>query len=201
MSYLMHLEEFERDQGPAAFRHLPKIGPDELEAQVKAAYEQGYAAGWDDAIQEEAASNERIGTEFSRNLRDLGFTFHEARNNVLLAMEQFLEELAKSLMPELVRENLGPFLVQEVMAIASDVADCTFEILIPEGTLPLVEQFLQPQSTLGIALREEPSLAAGQALIKAAHRERVIDFDGLIADYSNSLAALFDHVKQERAHG
>ena len=201
MSQLMHLEEFEETDGTEHAPKLAPVAPEEFESQVKAAYEQGYAAGWDDAIEEETKANERIGAEFARNLRDLGFTFHEARNQVLSTMEGLLQEIANSLMPELVRQNLGPHLVQEILAMASGEADCVFEILVPCGSLSLVEPYLEPLSTLQVTAHEEPSLAAGQALIRAAQKERGFDFDTYIQNYSAAVAALFDHVRQERANG
>ena len=85
--------------------------------------------------------------------------------------------------------------------MASSEADCVFEILVPCGSLSLVEPYLEPLSTLQVTAREEPSLAAGQALIRAAQKERGFDFDTYIQNYSAAVAALFDHVKQERANG
>jgi len=161
MSHLLKLEEFERDLTFGAARQIAQMAPEELEARVKSAYEQGYAAGWDDAIEEEKSANERIGAEFARSLRDLGFTFHEARNHVLSAMEEFLGQVGNSLMPQLVLDNLGPFFVQEIMTMASEEADCEFEILVAPGTLALIEPYMGEISTFKISPREDTSLVSG----------------------------------------
>ncbi len=50
-----------------------------------AGYETGYQSGWDDATTEREKSDQLIAADLERNLRDISFTYAEARNEVLTA--------------------------------------------------------------------------------------------------------------------
>jgi flagellar M-ring protein FliF len=73
------LEDFATLAGPAA-QAPSDPAPALADAERLAAYEQGYRAGWDDAVRAEAADQARIGAELARNLQEMSFSFHEARS-------------------------------------------------------------------------------------------------------------------------
>ena len=90
-----------------------------LEAARVGGYEEGYKSGWDDAAK---AAEGRIkgcwGPKLARNLRDLSFSYYEARDEVLGALEPFLEELLGTIFPELLPEAVAAAMARELSGLA-----------------------------------------------------------------------------------
>ena len=59
-----------------------------LEDAKLASFESGYSAGWEDAAAAQADDQTRVSADLARSLQSLTFTYHEARNHVLKAIEQ-----------------------------------------------------------------------------------------------------------------
>ena len=67
------------------------------------AFEEGYRAGWDDAIKAQSDDRTRI-SEFAQNLQDLSFTYHEAYSHAINAMTPLLEDIVRSVLPKIAHE-------------------------------------------------------------------------------------------------
>ena len=130
MSRFINLEEFETAD-PARPPALSRITPEDLDAQVSASYEQGYSAGFEDAVRQEDEARQHISAELARNLQDLSFTFHEARSHVLRGLEPLLTQLTQAFLPEFAAAALGPLVQSEIVKLAEHATDREFELLIP----------------------------------------------------------------------
>jgi hypothetical protein len=61
----------------------------------------GYRSGWDDCLAAEQDTRARVGAELASNLADLGFTYHEARAQLLAETEALLEAYLPQGLPRL----------------------------------------------------------------------------------------------------
>ena len=66
------------------------------EAKV-ASFEQGYSAGWDDAVAAQQGDQGRIRADLARNLQSLSFTFQDARSHVLQSIKPLILEMVNRL--------------------------------------------------------------------------------------------------------
>ena len=201
MSRMINLEEFENTPNTALAAPVNRITHEDLDAQVSAAYEQGYTAGFEDAVRQEGEARQHITAELARNLQDLGFTFHEARIHVLRGLEPLLDAIAEAFLPALAAEAVGPVLREEIMTMAEHAADREVLLLVPVGQEDVVTTILEGQATLPIRIVEEPSLGPGQALLRTDKLERAVDLDDLVTKVRAAIQGLYTQLQGELAHG
>lgn len=175
MTGSLTLEEFGGSrpaQGAGADRPMSR---DDVDAAERAAYERGYAAGWDDAVKAEQETHAHISAELARNLQDLGFTFHEARMHVMHSIEPFLHELLAKFLPALAQEAVGPMVQEVLMPMVEEATDMPIDLAVPVGSADLVAPFVAEVTAVPVRVVEEPSLTDGQAILRSGRIETRID--------------------------
>lgn len=172
-----------------------------IEEAKLASYEQGYTAGWDDAAAAQGAEQGKIKADLARNLQALGFTFQEARQHVLQALEPLLSEMTARLLPEMAREALAPLVLETLMPMAEELSDAPITILLNPEVRNVVEALLDQATGLPITVLEEPSLAESQVYLRLGTAETKIDLGRATTDISAAVRSFFDLNEQERRHG
>lgn len=173
----------------------------EIEQNRMAAYEQGYKAGWDDAVRSEAEEQSRIGAEFARNLQDLGFTFHEARTHVMKALEPLLSEMVNKVLPELVSETLGQTVLEQLLPMAEDASDTPIEVLVSSQSRAAIQQLIDETLTIPLEIIEEPSLAEGQVFLRMGEQEKKIDMDAAVEKIGQAINSVYALNEEALKHG
>lgn len=205
MSNRFILEEFLQSQSLGldglSGADLTATAQAETDAAASDIYEKGYQAGWDDAVRASADDQARIGVELGRNLQDLGFTFHEARVQILRSLEQLLTEIASSLLPALIADLAKPILIEQIESIAKDIADLPIEIVVAPGARAALEPMLTDVATYEIRIAEEPSLAEGQVFLRAGDAEKFVNYADVFQNIVSAVSTLYDQPKDTQAHG
>ena len=199
MAKLLHLEEFK--SATSGNRGVVFGASVAGQSEGPQSYEQGYQAGWEDAA--EAASSQQSGfsAEFSNNLQDLGFTFHEARSHVVGSMESILSALIDTLLPEILADSIGARILEEITPLVGEAADRPIQIVVAPANVQLVEPLLSSKSGCPLELVEEPSLGVGQVFLRSGQLEREIDLDGAISKVKEAFSALMNNNRKVFAHG
>lgn len=177
MQGAFQLEEFKETLWEPGGSGAPRqtMSSSEAENMRALSYDEGYKAGWDDAVEAELTNQTRISTEFGKSLQDIGFTFHEARVNVMHSLEPFIRELLGKLMPKFISETFGQKISEELMALARDASDAPLELVISPQNRVSVEPLLDAEFSEKITLVEEETLADGQAILRGGQLERRVD--------------------------
>jgi flagellar biosynthesis/type III secretory pathway protein FliH len=201
MSSRLFLEEFdmsaraparpEADPNSPVVPSLPGPTAEMVEQARLDGYEAGYKAGWDDAARAESEGQGRIGAEFSRNLQDLGFTFHEARSHVMHMLEPLLAGMVERVLPELVSRTVGQSIVEELLPLASLAADTPIEVVVSPASRPAIEPMLAA-AAVPFSLVEEPTLAEGQVFLRSGQIERHIDFTDAVDRIGAAINGLYE---------
>lgn len=155
------------------------------------AYDQGYRAGWDDAVQAQHSDQTQISAELARNLKSLSFTFADARQHVLDAMEPVLQDIVTRLLPAIARESLAPTILHSLRPLAERASDSPVEIVIHPSARMAVDAVLAQSNGPPAVVVEEPSLGEGQAFLRLGQSETRIDLDSAIAEISTALTNFF----------
>jgi flagellar assembly protein FliH len=173
-------------------------------AGVQEAWDAGYRAGWDDAVRAAAEDEARLRADFAGNLRDLGFTYQEARAQVLASLEPLLREVTEQLLPDLAREGLAPRIIDALMARADTAAAAPVEIVIAPAARPALDRLMVPTPGLPVAVREEPTFDVGQAVLRIGQTETHVDLTAVVTAARDGIAALYalsqSTPTQERRH-
>ncbi len=197
----VELEDFEAEA--TSVLYTAPSAPDPIEEARKAArtaaYEEGYRSGWDDSARATESEGKAVGEELGRNLRDLGFTYFEARSEILDLMKSFMAELFDRLFPALLPEAVAATLAAEIINLAGELGDGRLEVLVSPDDSATVKRLLSDAGIADLTVRDEPALAAGQARLHAAAAEVSIDAERLIRTLREALGPTA--TLKELAHG
>ncbi|AXX99596.1 FliH/SctL family protein [Profundibacter amoris] len=165
------------------------------------AYEQGYKAGWDDATAAQIEEQYRVAADFARNLQELSFTYHEARNQILGSLKPLFTEMVSKVLPRLAQETLPQSIVDEVLSAAADRTIAEFEIVISPANRPALERLLEDQTALDVNIVEEPTMAEGLAYIRFSETEKQIDLTSVLAGFSQLVEGFFTQQQKVAING
>lgn len=179
-----------------------QAAPDpEREAARKAAYEEGYQAGWDDAVKAEEAAGQEVRAEFARHVQDLGFTYVEARAHVIAALGPLLTALVETVLPEAARQTAGARIVEVLATLAEGSADAPVILRCAPGRREELEAIAREHPALPLTIEEEPSLSAGQVFLRLGRQERLADLDGPLDAVRTAVADALALNEGDLAHG
>ncbi len=169
------LENFDAaDPAPKAAEESG-IGTEELEAEKLEAFENGYRAGWDDAVKAQSEEGARISSALAQNLQDLSFTYNEAYSNVMNAMSPLLEEMIGALLPEIAKAALGPHVVELLETSAREAGSTGVIISVAPEMVDSVAPLLESDFGFPVRLDADETLTDGQADLRFDEIERQID--------------------------
>ncbi len=195
MAALFQLEEFEASDplsmlGAGLGMTLAATPGKSTESIGVTFYEQGYQAGWDDAAKAAADEQAHFSAEFSHNLQDLGFTFQEARSQVVHSLEPLLTALVEQVFPTLVQQTLAQSILEEISPLIDIAADTPIQIVVSEENQATLEPILASNFTYPLELIVEKSMGPGQVFLRAGNAEKHIDLDGALQSIAQAIKAL-----------
>ena len=190
----LRLPEFSHD-----FRSDDTVGSNDVDEEVRlASYEEGYAAGWEDAVSAQNDAAMERAAEVARHLQTLAFGYQEARQHVLRALEPLLLQMADRVLPVIARSSLAPILLESALPLAETMADAPIRLRVAPGMSADVEAYLSAQSGLPVLIEEDPALREGQARIECAATEQHIDLDAVTEAVAEAVRAFFETQVMER---
>ena len=186
----LRLEVFEVASEPARTTVVTDLSA--MEEARLAAYEQGFTAGWDDAVAAQADNQTRIGAEIAKNLQELSFTYQEARGHVLHAIEPLLSLMAARVLPDMARAALAPMIVETLRPLADALADIPVVLVVNAAARPAVEALIERAGALPVTIETETTLGEGQAQLRFGQSETRIDLDRAVTDIAAAVRGFFD---------
>jgi flagellar biosynthesis/type III secretory pathway protein FliH len=187
----LRLEVF--DTAPAADGRLqPLVEATAVEEAKVASFEQGYSAGWDDAVAAQQGDQTRIRADLARNLQSLAFTFQDARSHVLQAIRPLILEMVDRLLPEIAREALAPTVLEALTPMADELADAPLTLILNPAVRGQVEELITQATGLPMVIEEESSVPEGQVYIRFGPTETKVDLSQVTADIAIAVRAFFN---------
>ena len=201
MPHPLRLEEFESTLSPADAADAGQLAMEEVRLE---AFENGYRAGWDDAMVAQSEEQNRLRADLARNLQALSFTYFEARAHVVRAVAPLLREMAGRVMPAIALQTL-PALVAEALETHAETAAARPMTLVVSPVNRAAVEKAVAESPLPLTLLDEPSLGDGQVYLRFDETEDRIDIDAALATIASAVSdylATLDVPEQEnRRHG
>ncbi|MDE3080466.1 MAG: flagellar biosynthesis protein [Paracoccaceae bacterium] len=198
MSSSLRLESFEAAERPPGTFGGESL---ELEEARLAAFESGYAAGWEEAINAQKEDKASQQAELSRNLQGLSFTYHEARAHVLDAVHPLFSVMIAKLLPEIARQSLPEVVIRHLSELAESLADTPATLEVHPASAPMLNALLQGENAPPFRIVEEPTLSEGQVYLRLGARETQINLDRAIAQMRAMVEAFFQTSLEAEAHG
>lgn len=184
----IRLEEFAAETPTV----MPEPEGDGDEGIRLAAYEEGYAAGWEDATTACADAKAEREAEVARNLMMLSLAHEEAARRVVLAMEPLLTGIASRLLPQMAQATLVPLVCETLLPMAETVAGRPIRLEVSIGARDAVEQLVPPQAHgATIQIVENAALSAGQVRLSDAQAETLVDLDAAVSAILQSISDFY----------
>lgn len=194
------LEDFARARSHPTAAQPARLSDEQLEALRLEVFEEGYKAGWDDAVAARDKEETRLSAEIAGALQDLSFTYNEAYAHMVKALDPLLERLVGSLLPSLVRDALGAHVLSELKTLTRELGQAEVEVLVSQGQVeairPLVEEAGFPARVTG-----DPALGEGQAQLRFGTSERQVDLDDVLSEIRRAISAFCHETERELRHG
>lgn len=173
----------------------------DLEGQRLEAFENGYKAGWDDAIKAQSDEQTRISSGFGQHLQDLSFTYHEACGQVLNAMTPLLDEMVNVLLPGIAKATLGAHIVDKLQDMSREIGTMEVLIAVSPANHEAVSRLLESDFGFPLQVVDDPTLAAEQADIRFGKTEKQIDLSDLVKSVSEAVEGFAYDNRRKLANG
>ena len=197
MSIAHLLEDF----GTPTAAAPPPLSEVELESLRLEAFENGYKAGWEDAVRAGSEEQTRISEDFARNLQDLSFTYHEAHAQVMQSMGALLQDIVDTILPDAVRATIGARVVEQMNEMARDHGAQVIEIVTAPADAPAIAALLTRDFGFPVRTAQDDTLAEGQVFLRMAQDERQIDMDAVMTGIRQAVAGLLEESERTIRHG
>jgi flagellar assembly protein FliH len=160
-------------------------------------FENGYKAGWDDAILAKSDESEAISAELGQNLRDISFTYHEAKVAVLSEVAPVIEQAVMTVLPEIARSGFARLVAEHVTDLSAFEGSPVFEVRVCPAERMAVMAILEDGAFEDLKVLAHDTLAPGQAQLRIGNRERHIDMTEITNSMAEVFAGFASHARRE----
>lgn len=164
-------------------------------------FENGYQAGWDDAVQAQQSEQDKLAAEFAQNFQDLSFTYHEASAKLIIALRPLIDGILAKLLPHITQNSLNLHIAEHIQSLVAANIEKSIEIAVSPDNYQVVSDTLATQVSQPFVLTAEPALSAGQVYLRVNQAEREILLDDTMADIKNAFDAFFQQAEQDMKYG
>jgi hypothetical protein len=165
------------------------------------AFESGYQAGWDDASLAHHKEQKHISTQFSQNLQELNFTYHEAYTHILRSLGPLLTQITEKFLPPIAQETLLPRIVSEIVDFTRGEISKPIVITLSAKASALIERKLKSECNFPLQIEIDETLTDFQVYLKFSDSEQIIDIDKLINCTREKVKMYFSEIQRQLANG
>ncbi|WP_170525641.1 ABC transporter ATP-binding protein [Ruegeria arenilitoris] len=185
MSIAHLLEDFTAQADSANLRLLDE---EALEEERLAAFERGYGAGWEDALQAQAQDRAALTEDMRAAFSDMSFTYQEALTRMTLSLEPMFSALVQTVLPQALDRGLAARVIEQLSEMANAQVAQPILLLVPPGVEGDVEALLPVDVTPLPKVVADPELLPGQARLQVGTARSEVDCTALL----DAIAAAFD---------
>lgn len=190
------LEEFAGEEDAGGLRLISDLA---LEEERLAAFDDGFAAGWDDALKAQKQTETRINEAFADALETAGFTYHEALSQITENLSPVFEQLVAMVLPEVLQTTLGLHVIDRLTELATDAAAQPITVTVSPAFRPRLEALVAQQSAVSVDIRE--SADRDTVTFAVGSMEQELNMGRLLDDIKVAVDAFVHTGKRIAANG
>ncbi len=164
-------------------------------------FENGYSAGWDDAVTAQDEESQKISVSLASSLQDMSFTYQEAQTQMLDNLDPLFKVLTSAILPDAMAASFAHHIVDQLNEISKDQIGQPFVITVSPGEGAGVRAVLKQSFPVEVKVREDADLAPGQAYLRVGDAERAIDSEALLGSIRESVDAFSYQVQEDAQYG
>lgn len=161
----------------------------------------GHAQGLADGLAQAAAAQSVLSAEIGQTLSDLGFSYAEARAEVLQSLGPLFSVLMARILPDLAAASHALRLVGLLQSAAEHDSARPVELSVHPDRIEGLAATLPYAVGLPVMLVADPSVGPNGAILQSARGETALDVDGMLAEATEALSAIFAPDEESRRHG
>ncbi|MCC1482360.1 hypothetical protein [Roseibaca sp. Y0-43] len=196
MTAMLRLESFDGERAP--LDDTP-VTPHEVETLRSRAFEEGYGAGWTDALEQMRNEDALRRSAAEEALQAVAFSYREATAALEGSFIELAGQMIAAILPGLARDALPEHLERELRAVAAKQLAGRLEVLCAPSVRDALAERCAQVAGLEVTLLDEPSFSEAQVMLRIDQTTRMIDLDGVLAALTEGLSAPTYH--KEASHG
>ncbi|WP_299971298.1 ABC transporter ATP-binding protein [uncultured Roseobacter sp.] len=165
------------------------------------AFENGYKAGWDDAMKAQADSVAQVSAELGQNLQDMSFTYHEALSKLTISLKPIMNDIVEKLLPSMAHATLAAQINEQIMELIKENPGNSIDIVVAPHNTDLVAEISELALSEPFNIVGEATLGEGQAFVRVGSLERSVDLDAVISKVGDAITSFFHEAEQETSNG
>lgn len=173
-------------------KEVSSLDAEEVEDQKLQAFENGYQAGWDDAISAQSDSGKHVSAGLASSLKDASLEYQEVRDSLTSSVQEIMSGVVKTLLPKIARDSLGAHICEQVVAMTQSGSERTVQIAVAPEAEDVVRSILPEGSETQCEIATDQLLAPTQAILRLGKDEREIDLERILTEISQSITAFFE---------
>lgn len=178
------------------------VWPDDDEAEAGLSFfEDGYKAGWDDALAANETDPAWAASQISQCLQDMAFTHREAYVSLNSAIKPLIEKIIEKLLPEMARKTMGAHIFGEISKLMDLRSENSVEITVAPENLDSCREIFESLAGVPFTLGPDPSLSTGQAYLRVNQTEREINLSAVLNGIDEALVAFYEQTKEKIKNG
>ena len=177
------------------------LGLEEVEDQKLQAFENGYQAGWDDAISAQSDSGKHVSAGLAASLKDASLEYQEVRDSLTNSVQEIMSGVVKTLLPKIARDSLGAHICEQVLAMTQSGSERTVQVAVAPEAEDVVLSILAEGNAASFEIAIDRLLAPTQAILRLGTDEREINLERMLTEISQSITAFFETQKPEVKNG
>ncbi|MEP3845833.1 MAG: hypothetical protein ABJM43_10895 [Paracoccaceae bacterium] len=185
---LSHLYQNFGDQKPPK-QTSTNESRDAVEDEKLQSFEDGYKAGWEDAVNAQSQARDHIDNEFAKSLQEISFSFHEARMSLKKEIGEVMEPIFLKLLPTISHETLVPKVIEYIQDLANQIAERPIEVAVSPNRMVTMQSAFEEQIQEPFTILPDEGLEKDQVFIRVGNVEHAIDLETWNADIHNLISS------------
>lgn len=164
---------------------------DQIEATRQAAFEAGYAAGWQDSSVQRDGHQRATDEAFEASLQHLAFTHEEIRAQFMTGMKTVLAAMTTAVLPEIARHSLPGIVADLIAGHAGETFDAPLLLLCHPHAEAALRLKLSKLQAPPVTLQTEATLSEGQLALQWPDYECSVNTTSMVAAIGDAVAQFF----------
>lgn len=190
-------EEFE--VGTSSVGQLVEVARETVEDQKLKSFEDGYNAGWQDAVAAQKDANTFISEHLAQALKDIGLTQREAMEDALSATLGAFSDVVRLFLPSLTAEHIHNIVAEIIQEKKLDLGDLSINLATSAEDFETVSHLLGALDAR-IHISSTSRLAAGQMELSTGVQDLEIDLREAVQRVLAEVNSLLKSLREETGH-
>ncbi|APX13297.1 hypothetical protein [Tateyamaria omphalii] len=163
-----------------------------VEDQKLEAFENGYQAGWEDAVAAQSETQSFVSSGLASSLQDASFEYHELRAGMTATVETIIKSVTDIILPRVAHSSLGAHVREKAQDMVRASLDKRVEIAVAPENEAAVRSVLNDDIPEPFLLVSDNLLAPSQVVLRTEQTEAELDLDRTVAEISAAVTSFFE---------